>query len=61
MNKENDLGRVGKPTGLSQAEPASRLGPSGFDPSRFASAEAEIAWLRNQLQIERALAAERRR
>jgi hypothetical protein len=28
-------GRVGKPTGLSQAEPVSRLGPSGFDPSRL--------------------------
>jgi hypothetical protein len=29
-----DVGRVGKPTGLSQAEPQERLGPSGFDPSR---------------------------
>lgn len=29
-----DDGRVPDGTGLSQAEPASRLGPSGFDPSR---------------------------
>lgn len=29
-----DVGRVPDGTGLSQAEPVSRLGPSGFDPSR---------------------------
>lgn len=32
---EQDYGRVPDGTGLSQAEPASRLGPSGFDPSRL--------------------------
>lgn len=31
----NDSGRVPDGTGLSQAEPVSRLGPSGFDPSRW--------------------------
>jgi len=30
-----DSGRVGKPTGLSQAEPQEGLGPTGFDPSRM--------------------------
>jgi hypothetical protein len=44
-------GRVGKPTGLSQAEPVARLGPSGFDPSRdetvllVSDADKELAWL----------------
>ena len=37
MVKYQDDGRVtaDAATGLSQAEPASRLGPSGFDPSRW--------------------------
>lgn len=30
----NDVGRVPDGTGLSQAEPSSSLGPTGFDPSR---------------------------
>lgn len=65
MDKE-EIGRVGKPTGLSQAEPQEGLGPSGFDPSREARALAdelhEIAgfWMEEEYQravelIERAL------
>jgi len=32
--RATDSGRVGKPTGLSQAETQEGLGPAGFDPSR---------------------------
>lgn len=32
--EQDKTGRVGKPTGLPQAEPQERLGPSGFDPAR---------------------------
>lgn len=35
-------GRVGKPTGLSQAEPQEGLGPSGFDPSRVANDQCPV-------------------
>ena len=38
MTQETDeqgMGASAKPTGLSQAEPVARLGPAGFDPSRW--------------------------
>jgi hypothetical protein len=39
-DKPQDTGASVSPTGLSQAEPVSRLGPTGFDPSRRPLLEA---------------------
>jgi hypothetical protein len=49
-----DMGAPDKPTGLSQAEPVSRLGPSGFDPSRWPYTRAALARLKAAFQDWRA-------
>lgn len=46
MNEE--VGRVGEPTGLSQVEPANSLAPTGFDPSRWPSSAEVLAELKHR-------------
>ncbi len=49
MNTEH--GRVAEATGLSQAEPVARRGPSGFDPSRVQRVARAIAAHKRKLPV----------